>query len=206
MAKLLTQKPNNLTIYPNSFERQEATPLDANSLFFSFESAQEYAVNNPVAYVGQLIVVITADKVTPYIISTENGQLQELGAKVNSDTGTKTFTSLDEITSEVLATLEQGQIITVVNENEATAYIVGYNSSAIYPVYQSVIPEEVASEATIDDILEGEYNPNYVTSNNTVKVTSIEDIVSGNLTYIEDDTLWPETSIKKDTIDQILES
>ena len=78
MAKLLTEKPTNLTEYPNSFERQGAFPLDANSIFWKLETAQEYAKTNGLAYVGQIITVIDNNRATAYLILNENGDLQQL--------------------------------------------------------------------------------------------------------------------------------
>ena len=75
----------NLTTYPNSFSRQEPTPLEAHSLFTSVTAAKDYAKNNPVAYVGQIIVVIDAtNKVcTPYVISDTTGALGEIGGNID---------------------------------------------------------------------------------------------------------------------------
>lgn len=77
----------NLTTYPNSFSRQEPTPLEAHSLFTSKTDAENYAKNDPVAYVGQIIVVIDAtNKVcTPYVISDTTGTLGEIGGNVDLD-------------------------------------------------------------------------------------------------------------------------
>lgn len=77
----------NLTTYPNSFSRQEPTPLEAHSLFTSKTDAENYAKNDPVAYVGQIVVVIDAtNKVcTPYVISDTTGTLGEIGGKVDLD-------------------------------------------------------------------------------------------------------------------------
>jgi hypothetical protein len=75
----------NLTTYPNSFSRQEPTPLEAHSLFTSKKDAENYAKNDPVAYVGQIVVVIdSTNKVcTPYVISDTTGTLGEIGGKVD---------------------------------------------------------------------------------------------------------------------------
>lgn len=77
----------NLTTYPNSFKRQEPTPLEAYSLFTSKTDAENYAKTNPVAYVGQIVVVIDAtNKVcTPYVISDTTGTLGEISGTVDLD-------------------------------------------------------------------------------------------------------------------------
>lgn len=75
MAKKLTNIPTNLTEYPNSFKRLEPFPLEAYEIFYSKESAKEYATNNPLAYVGQTIKVVENNTVDSYIILNESGEL-----------------------------------------------------------------------------------------------------------------------------------
>ena len=41
--------------FPLSMSRQDAFPLDKNSVFYSMSDAQTYAQTNPTAYVGQVI-------------------------------------------------------------------------------------------------------------------------------------------------------
>ena len=84
---ILNTNFTNLTTYPNSFSRQEPTPLEAHSLFTSKTDAENYAKNNPVAYVGQIIVVIDAtNKIcTPYVISDTTGALGEIGGNIDLD-------------------------------------------------------------------------------------------------------------------------
>ena len=43
--------------FPLSMSRQDAFPLDKNSVFYSMSDAQTYAQTNPTAYVGQVIAV-----------------------------------------------------------------------------------------------------------------------------------------------------
>lgn len=82
MAKLLTGIPINLTEYPNSFKRQGAFPLEAYSIFYDLETAKNYAKNNPIAYVGQIISVISDADTTIYQIINTQGELQEIGKKL----------------------------------------------------------------------------------------------------------------------------
>lgn len=63
------------------FNRTNAIPIDKFSVFNTQEAAETYAKTNPVAYPGQFIAVVTADKVTPYVISV-TGELQT----INNDT------------------------------------------------------------------------------------------------------------------------
>lgn len=82
MAKLLTGIPTNLTEYPNSFKRQGAFPLEAYSIFYNLETAKDYAKNNPIAYVGQIISVISDTEIIVYQITNTQGELQEVGKKL----------------------------------------------------------------------------------------------------------------------------
>lgn len=73
MAILNTVLPANITEYPNSFKRQGAFPLERYSVFYAieadadkgiaaktaFQAAKDYAQNNPIAYVGQVISVVS---------------------------------------------------------------------------------------------------------------------------------------------------
>jgi hypothetical protein len=90
MAKLLdtnSKDLTNFTEYQNTFMRQGAYPLDAYSLFKSYEEAKLYAQGNleqdipanPAAYVGQTLVVANKDSVKQYIIVDEAGTLQLAG-------------------------------------------------------------------------------------------------------------------------------
>lgn len=87
MAILLTQRPNNLTEYPNSFKRQGAFPLESTSCWYSLSDATKYAKENPTAYVGQIITVIENKSVKHYSIEDEAGTLKELGTSSGDNPG-----------------------------------------------------------------------------------------------------------------------
>ena len=72
MAKLIVQNTlNNTSDYPNTFVRTNAFPLERYSVFETIDGAKDYARNNPIAYIGQQIVVATSTTKTPssFIIS-----------------------------------------------------------------------------------------------------------------------------------------
>ena len=54
--------------FPLSMSRQDAFPLDKNSVFYSMSDAQTYAQTNPTAYVGQVIAVVEEGVSTVYQI------------------------------------------------------------------------------------------------------------------------------------------
>lgn len=82
-------KLNNITEYPNSFKRQGSFPLERFSIFTSLEgtddtAAKYYAANNPVAYVGQIVVVVEDNTVAAYVISSAAGDLIKLAQTTES--------------------------------------------------------------------------------------------------------------------------
>lgn len=89
MAILNVKIPTNLTEYPNSFKRQGSFPLEAYSVFYAsdtktaYEEAENYAKNNPISYVGQIVAVVSVDDgestVDLYKIENEDGELKEVG-------------------------------------------------------------------------------------------------------------------------------
>lgn len=70
-----TNLPKNITEYPNSFERQGAFPLERYSVFYNYEEAEEYALTDPVAYVGQPIAVV-GEEVIYYIIDIDKSLMR----------------------------------------------------------------------------------------------------------------------------------
>lgn len=73
----------NITEYPNSFKRQGAFPLERYSIFDTLEDAKDYAKNNSIAYVGQLLTVVVAENnVSMYKIVDANGTLVQIDGEV----------------------------------------------------------------------------------------------------------------------------
>ncbi len=65
------------------FNRTNGIPIDKYSVFETYEAASDYALNNPVAYPGQYIAVVSEDNtVQAYIIGTD-GKLEEFGGKID---------------------------------------------------------------------------------------------------------------------------
>lgn len=65
--------------FPLAMKRQGAFPLDENSVFYSMTDAQQYAQENPTAYVGQVIAVVVDGSSTVYQIKNTAGDLEALG-------------------------------------------------------------------------------------------------------------------------------
>lgn len=86
----------NITEYPNTFKRQGAFSLEEFEVFNSLTAAQTYAASNPVAYIGQKIVVVETGEsgaitVSHYSINDAEGTLVPLGSKVEGDDVTITI-------------------------------------------------------------------------------------------------------------------
>lgn len=109
----------NITEYPNSFKRQGAFPLERFSVFGTYDAAVDYAKNNPVAYVGQEIIVADGTVVRVFVIKNIAGDLAELGMTTSTgdlqtdlDNFKKTVnTSLTTINSTIETI--QGNITTI---------------------------------------------------------------------------------------------
>lgn len=73
------QKDYNSMGLPMNINRSNPIPLDCSELWFSLEEAQDYARNNPVAYVGQSIKVIneSTGNVACYIIGMDGTLLDQ---------------------------------------------------------------------------------------------------------------------------------
>ena len=129
MAELLTRIPTNLTEYPNSFKRQGCFPLEAYSVFYAIidtdgtvvasalDAAKDYAKNNPIAYVGQILSVVDEDTktVSTYIISNTDGDLEPIGG----DFATKDFVeeAIDEAVENIDISNKKGVIVSITNDN-----------------------------------------------------------------------------------------
>lgn len=73
--------------FPLSIQRQDAFPLDKNSVFYSLAEAQEYASSNPLAYPSQVIGVVDEIQQTVSIYKINyDGSLTELGSGGGSGT------------------------------------------------------------------------------------------------------------------------
>ena len=71
--------------FPLNFRRGNPNPLDNSSVWASLEAAQNYAANDPVAYVGQILTVVTTAEngttsVKAYSIQDTAGTLKEVGS------------------------------------------------------------------------------------------------------------------------------
>ena len=67
------------------FNRTNAIPIDKFSVFASYDEALAYAENNPIAYPGQIITVVSeGNYATGYIVQ-EDGSLKILAVSTNTN-------------------------------------------------------------------------------------------------------------------------
>ena len=86
MAQLLNKNPSdilNYTEYANTFSRLTPTPLERYEIFYDLKEARKYASSNPIAYVGQRLVVIDEQNdITLYYID-KIGELNKIITRQN---------------------------------------------------------------------------------------------------------------------------
>ena len=73
---------------PKALNRGNPVPLDASSIYYSYEAMTEYAANSAIAYVGQILSLVDEEKgnkVTAYIIADAAGTLKEVGSSAIGD-------------------------------------------------------------------------------------------------------------------------
>lgn len=73
-----------------SFKRAVALPQEKYSVFKSLQEAQYYAQSNPVAYPGQIVVVLDEDGTTTAYVLGQTGEVQAIGGAVVLDETTLT--------------------------------------------------------------------------------------------------------------------
>ena len=113
--------------------RQYGAPLDKYSVFYSFSDAQEYASNNPLAYVGQVITVVdeTNETSTVYVILDTSGTLSKLSA------------------TDISAS-DAGEIIIADNDGSLTGSGVTIGGTTLS---NNPSPNVVATEAAVSDAI-----------------------------------------------------
>lgn len=66
--------------FPLQIDRQYGAPIDKYSVFYSQSNAEEYAKDSPLAYVGQIVVIVSSDdnSAKVFVITDTSGKLTEL--------------------------------------------------------------------------------------------------------------------------------
>lgn len=146
------KKDNSFMEFPLQISRQYGAPIDKFSVFYDKPSADTYASSNPLAYVGQIIVVVdeVGNNATPYVISNTAGDLVEIGGSGGASLVVSTFSDL---TGEGIANdLEVGQTAFVTDEGKS--YIlteVGETPPSTY-VWVEMTNSDVVWQGTEDPV------------------------------------------------------
>lgn len=99
MAINNTEKGYSKMEFPLAIKRQDAFSVDPTEIWDSLAEAQEYAKNDPTAYIGQEFSVIVDGVATRYLIKNAAGDLAPAGG-IDEDavaTDTEVTELLDEI-------------------------------------------------------------------------------------------------------------
>lgn len=107
MAVNNTIKSYSKMEFPLSIQRQGAFALDPTEVWSSLEAAREYAQNDPTAYVGQPISVVTDGVSKMYQIKNAAGDLEPLGGM--NDSNVASDGEVAEMLNEVFTSVTEGQ-------------------------------------------------------------------------------------------------
>lgn len=146
------KKDNSFMEFPLQISRQYGAPIDKFSVFYDKPSADTYASSNPLAYVGQVIVVVdeVGNNATPYVISNTAGDLVEIGGSGGASLVVSTF---EDLTGEGISNdLEVGQTAFVTDEGKS--YIlteVGETPPSTY-VWVEMTNSDVVWQGTEDPV------------------------------------------------------
>lgn len=195
----------NLTEYPNSFKRQGAFPLERYSVFTALEGeggAKEYASSNPIAYVGQHIVVVENNQVAAYVIASEAGDLIRLAATTESGDISADITALQNRVGslETKVTTLEGKVNTLESDVANIKSTETTTSNKIAAVEETIADHTTAIAANTSNIstLTGEVakkvgsvgGSNSITVGGTATAPTVElkvDPVEGNALQVTED-------------------
>ena len=92
MAEFLKKSEYVQMSMPKAMNRTNPTPLDASAVWTSLDELKAYAQNNPVAYVGQILSLVSYNaeteqitEVKAYIIKDTLGNIEEVGSATLGD-------------------------------------------------------------------------------------------------------------------------
>ncbi len=194
MAILNVKLPTNLTEYPNSFKRQGSFPLEAYSVFYAihdeagevvtsaFAAAQDYAKNNPISYVGQILAVVDvnaegATEVKVYKIENTAGDLVPVGDTSTGDAASEAVEALQErldaLVTEYTAKFENiendvedlqsaTEALETALENIYTKSEVDAKETALSEAIESEASRAAAAEKVLEDALANVYDKDAV--------------------------------------------
>lgn len=81
---------------PLSIKRSNPIPLDSTAIWSDYSEMADYAANSPVAYVGQILTLVTEDNSVAYIIKDTQGALEPLGGGADVQVDEASLSKIDE--------------------------------------------------------------------------------------------------------------
>ena len=247
MAILNVKLPTNLTEYPNSFKRQGSFPLEAYSVFYAihdeagevvtsaFAAAQDYAKNNPISYVGQILAVVDvnadgASEVKVYKIENTDGDLVPVGDTSAGDAASEAVEALQErldaLVTEYTAKFEniendvedlQGAVesLETALENIYTKSEVDAKETALSEAIESEAARAAAAEKVLEDALANVYDKDTINttlgainksvSDEVTRATEAEAALNKAITDEASRAAGAEAELADDIADLVLE-
>lgn len=184
-----------------TFERTNPVPLEKYSVFHTLEDAQAYAAENPVAYPGQLLAVVTDTAVTTYKINV-NGSLSQIDAAIDPgdlpiSAGNGIEFGSHEGKTTINAKLKNGNGLTVDTDGYLSVQKIDFDTvidgttsdsgnaaytSAIYKALTAIdnrvssgyVPLSVTNDASATDKLQKASDVSAIASNYITELTAAE--------------------------------
>lgn len=135
--------------FPLNFRRGNPNPLDNSSVWASLAEAQNYAANDPVAYVGQILTVVdNANGVaTVYSIQDEAGTLKKAGTSPVGDESTITVAEDGTVSLFGVAGLELSR-----TEDDGSVTKINYQPLLVDGKLTWVVPSATTVEGLATEI------------------------------------------------------
>jgi len=212
---------------PLSIKRGNPNPLDTSDLYASLTDAQDYAKNDPTAYVGQIISTVvestnnegsTVFEVKLYQIVDTDGTLLEIGGGIEAVFDDERWTELKDIVDKLNGdeTIE-GSIKYVYDQSKVTMELDSSTGANIYTFYQGTHKENrpVFEDDGETPVLDEEGVPlseevivptkigtisifdQFVDKASVVDVEKVEDSDTGDISYIDSEGDIPLSGITK---------
>ena len=78
----------NIMNLPMAIERNNPIPLDSSAVWYNYDEMHNYAIENPTAYVGQILSLVINNNAIAYIIINTAGDLKKIGTATVVDNTT----------------------------------------------------------------------------------------------------------------------
>lgn len=126
------KKDYNSMGLPMNINRSNPIPVDCTELWYSLEEAQNYARNDPRAYVGQSVKVVdeTSNATTVYVIKDAAGNLMQL-ADIDSAGSGSGDCSRETTPEDIIEWMSEEHIIIPLASSSGEVYLTNDNKIII---------------------------------------------------------------------------